>query len=132
MIRYWKLLSLFPPRILVHQVFMPKQFLNELRLYQLSPTVIYVDNKGAYNIAQQGQPTKNSKHIDIRHFAIQDWVEKDLISIESVKTTSNVSDSLSKATQKQLFHRHFDFIMGKIPPSQHLIVNSLSCLSLPL
>ena len=92
-----------------------RTILDELRLSQLSPTVIYVDNKGAYNIAQQGQPTKNSKHIDIRHFAIQDWVEKDLISLESVKTTSNVSDSLSKATQKQLFHRHFDFIMGKIP-----------------
>ena len=36
--------------------------------------------------------------------------------MKRVKTTDNSADAMTKQTGRQLFYRHFDFIMGRIPP----------------
>ena len=51
---------------------------------------MYEDNNGALMMANAGQPTKRTRHIDIRHFALLDWVERDLVVLERVCTVINV------------------------------------------
>ena len=53
---------------------------------------MFADNSGAVLMADAAQPTKRTRHIDIRHFALLDWVENDLIALEKVATTENISD----------------------------------------
>ena len=60
------------------------------------------------------KPSKRTRHIDIRHFALSDWVEHDLLKLEYVETSANVSDSLTKPLGRILFNRHTDKIMGHI------------------
>lgn len=50
-------------------------------------------------------------------FALQDWVENDLIAMKRIPTEANVSD----ATGRSFFYRHMDFAMGCIilPNSDH-------------
>ena len=36
--------------------------------------------------------------------------------MQRVKTTDNSADVMTKQTGRQLFYRHFDFIMGRKPP----------------
>ena len=67
-------------------------------LEQKEATVLHIDNNGALNMANQRQPTKSTRHIDIKQFAIQDWVESDLL--------------LMRRIGHMLHHRHMDYMMS--------------------
>ena len=89
----------------------------DLHIDQREATLLYEDNIGALKMASAGQPTPCTRHIDICHFALLDWVEKDLIVLEHVSTTLNLADMLTKSTPRILFHRHADVLMGKLRPA---------------
>ena len=93
-----------------------RSVLAELRVEQSHATLIFEDNRGARLMAHAGQPTRQSRHIDIRHYAVLDWVERDLIALEDVPSGHNVSDALTKQTGATLFLRHIDVLMGRRPP----------------
>ena len=42
------------------------------------------------------QPTRRTFHMDIKHFAFLDWVEQDLLISESIKTSYNAADAMTK------------------------------------
>ena len=44
--------------------------------------------------------------MDIKHFVLQQWVERDLIRLKLINMSNNYSDVLTKATGRTLFHRH--------------------------
>ena len=67
-------------------------------------------------MANSGRPTKRTKHIDTRYFALQSWVEQDLILLKSIPTSDNSSDAMTKNTPRLLFNRHTDFFLGRIRP----------------
>ena len=90
--------------------------MQQIGLPQHHATILYVDNQGALLMAQAGQPTKRTKHIDIKHFAIQSWVERDLLLFKRITTQDNSADAMTKATARNLFYRHNNHIMGKIIP----------------
>ena len=69
-------------------------------------------------MAQAGHPTKQSCHIDIRHFVLQEWVECDLVELLEIETALNVADVLTKATPRVIFSCHCDHIFGLHPPIQ--------------
>jgi hypothetical protein len=50
-----------------------RSILDELSVSQQFATVIYEDNRGALLMASAAQPTKQSRHIDIREYALLDW-----------------------------------------------------------
>ena len=87
-----------------------------MHLPQDEATIIYEDNQGAIAMANAGRPTKRTKHIDTRHFAILSWVENDLITLKRVPTNDNSSDALTKNTPRILFNRHVDYILGRTQP----------------
>jgi uncharacterized protein Yka (UPF0111/DUF47 family) len=50
--------------------------------------------------------------MDIKKFALLNWVEEDLIILRSIKTAENAADGMTKPLAKQLFQRHSDTILG--------------------
>lgn len=94
-----------------------RSILDELGIEQTQATALYKDNQGALLMANAQQPTKQTCHMDIKTFALQEWCEKDLILLHKIHTTHNWADAMTKAQGKTLFHRHMSHIMGSIKPT---------------
>ena len=94
-----------------------RSILDELGMSQHIATSVYEDNKGCLHMTQNQKPTKNTRHVDLRHFAIVDWVAQDLILVKKISTHDNSSDTLTKSLGKTLFYRHTDTIMGNRRPT---------------
>jgi hypothetical protein len=93
-----------------------RSLLDELGLPQTHATVLFEDNTGALLMANAQQPTRRTHHIEIKHFALLDWVEQDLLTLQSISTHDNAADAMTKTLPKQLFYRHMDTYMGlRIP-----------------
>ena len=54
--------------------------------------------------------------MDIKYFALQDWVESDLIIFKDISTSDNAADAFTKVLSTQLFYRHYDTYMGRRVP----------------
>ena len=83
---------------------------------QQHATVLYEDNQGAILMANAQQPTKRTRHMSVKNFALQEWCERDLIVLHKIHTKRNWSDAFTKAQPRLLFHRHMAHIMGKLIP----------------
>ena len=68
-------------------------------------------------MATAGQPTKRTRHMDIKYFALQNWIDEDLIALKHIATHDNESDAMTKNLGRTLFYRHIDYIMGKTLPT---------------
>ena len=62
-------------------------------------------------MANAQKPTTRTRHMDIRYFALSDWVEMDLMRLERVHTPINEADHLTKLLDRT------DYMMGHIPPA---------------
>ena len=98
-----------------------RSILEELQVEQTQATVMYEDNMGALLMANSGQPTKRTRHVETSQFAILDWVQRDLIHLQYSKTSDNCADAMTKPLARILFHKHMDRIMGRIIPTQFRI-----------
>ena len=58
-------------------------------------------------------PTKRTRHVDIRYFALLQWQKDKHLTVIPVPTADNISDSLTKATGRIKFHQHTDIYMGR-------------------
>jgi hypothetical protein len=104
-----------------------RSILWDLDIPQEAATVAYKDNDGCMSMANAQKPTPLTRHIDIKYFALCDWVERDLIILERIDTSVNLTNHLTKTLSRILFHRHADYLLGHIPPKyspvhQHAIL----------
>ena len=83
--------------------------MRELGFSPCDPTPIYDDNKSAILMINSRVPTERSRHIDIQHFAIQDWKEAGDIEMFHIPGIINPSDDLTKPLGWVL-HGHCDEI----------------------
>ena len=81
-----------------------RSILDDIGINQNSATTLYEDNQGALLMANCGQPTKRTRHIDTKYFALQDWIERDLILLKRISTQDNEADPLTKNLGSSLFH----------------------------
>jgi hypothetical protein len=44
--------------------------------------------------------------MEIKHFALLNWVERDLLLLEAIKTHDNAADAMTKTLTKQLIYHH--------------------------
>jgi hypothetical protein len=79
-------------------------FVAELGHMQHNATVIFEDNCAAILISQASHPTRQTRHIDIRKFALLDWNDCNLVTLKSIDTAQNASDMLTK----NLYFRYYD------------------------
>ena len=94
-----------------------RSILDEINFDQDCATPLYIDNNGALMMGNAQQPTRRTRHMGLKKFALLDWIKRDLIIMKRVNTSINSADSMTKQTGKQLFYRHFDYILGKVKPS---------------
>jgi hypothetical protein len=73
-------------------------------------------------MANAQQPMRRTRHMDIKKFALLDWVEQDLMIMQSIKTAENAADAMTKPLAKQLFYCHADTIMGRRVPQYVLLL----------
>lgn len=67
------------------------------------PIKIYEDNTGAINIANCGNFTKNSKHVEIHYHFVHESVKVKEIEIVKVNSKENVADIFTKALCRESF-----------------------------
>ena len=99
-----------------------RSLLTDLGITQSSPTQLLIDNTGAVFMVDAQAPTRRTRHVDIRYFALLEWSASGQLKAEAIPTDVNISDSLTKATGRIKFHQHADLNMGRTLPSyvQHI------------
>jgi len=88
----------------------------DLDIPQEAATVLYEDNDACTAMGNAQKPTPRTRHMDIKYFSICEWVDRDLMHLERIDTSINMSDHFTKALNRALFHRHADFLLGHVPP----------------
>jgi hypothetical protein len=94
-----------------------RSILHELGVDQLLPTVIYEDNDGARLMTNAQQPTRRTRHVELKQFAVLQWVEDEQIIFGDIGTANNISDSLTKQTGRMKFYQHHNILMGRLLPA---------------
>ena len=94
-----------------------RSVLHELGIPQTDPTPLYEDNMAAIAMINERKPTPRSRHIDIQHFAIQEWRQRGLIIMHHIPGVINVADQATKALSWTLHSRHARRSMGHYGPS---------------
>ena len=87
--------------------------------------MLYEDNDACTAMGNARKPTPHTRHIDIKYFLLCDWIERDLLILERIDTTINVSDHLTKGMMRILFHHHADYLLGSIPPGYSPVYQSI-------
>jgi hypothetical protein len=83
-----------------------------------------IDTHGAVFMVSAQAPTKRTRHVEIRHFALLQWDEDDYLVATPIPTDLNPSDSFTKATGRIKFHQHADIYMGRLSPRESVLPDS--------
>ena len=81
---------------------------NILKIKIENPIEIKEDNSGAIQIAQKGNLTKNSKHIEVHFHYVNDNYLKGNIDVVKIKSDHNIADICTKALGKLKFEKFRD------------------------
>jgi hypothetical protein len=93
-----------------------RSLLSDMGFVQEFPTQMQADNRGAMQMATAQQPTRRTRHVDMKQFVILQWSEEDLISFTDCPSALLVADSVTKQTGRTKFYEHMDAIMGRRKP----------------
>jgi hypothetical protein len=120
----WKLCRVLPaPLLYIRSIFW------DLGIPQDAASVMYEDNDACTAMAMAQKPTPRTRHMDIKYYALCEWVERDLIKLERIDTSINLADHFTKSLSPILFWRHLDYVMGRVPPAYskcHTVFRDLS------
>ena len=83
-----------------------RMFLSELEYTVDDPIPVHGDNKGAVDLALNPVTGRRSKHIDIKHHAIREYVENKYITLVRTPTEEMVADGFTKPLSRALLLRH--------------------------
>ena len=89
-----------------------RSVLRELGFPPSGPTLIYEDNMATIAMVNENKPTTRSRHIDIQHFALQEWRARGIVKLVYLATTINPADQATKALGWILHSRHARRAMG--------------------
>ena len=85
-----------------------KWILEELGIIMDNPTPIHADNQGAIRMANAQQPTRRTRHVEMKHFIILQWTDNKFINFVNTNIDENYSDSLCNPTGRMEFYEHTD------------------------
>ncbi len=101
-----------------------RSILYDLNIPDYAATHLYEDNDACIAMWNAGKPTTRTCHMDIRYYALCEWVERDLVVLERINTSQNPADHITKNLPRISFHQHVDYIMRPVPQphSPHFMV----------
>lgn len=73
-----------------------RSLLHEVAMEQQHAAILFEDNNGVLMMANAQQPTRCTRHMDIKHFALLYWVERDLLILTAIRTHDNAADAMTK------------------------------------
>ena len=76
-----------------------RSILWDLHIPQEAATVLFEDNDGCTAMGNAQKPSPCTRHIDIKYFSLCEWVERDLMLLEHIDTSINMSDHMTKGLQ---------------------------------
>jgi hypothetical protein len=85
--------------------------LKHLGFPQENPTEIYIDNQSAIVLAKNLVYHERSKHIDTRHYFIQEHVKNKEFELISYKTNDQITYIFTKPLKREVFIK-LKFILG--------------------
>ena len=86
--------------------------LHQLEALRPGPTPLCVDNQAAIAMVNEDRPTPRARHIDIQHFAIQEWRKRGIVTLRHIPGIINPSDAATKPLGWVLHRRHVLCMMG--------------------
>ena len=89
-----------------------RYILMQIGVLRPEPSTLYVDNQAAIAMVNESRPTPRARHIEIQHFAIQEWREKGDVVLAHCPGVLNTSDDLTKPLGWVLHSRHARRNMG--------------------
>ena len=73
-----------------------RKLLTHMGLAQTTPTTVYQDNQSTMKLASEPIYRQRTKHIEVRYFAIREWIEKLEIKLQYLPTNQMVADGFTK------------------------------------
>ena len=70
------------------------------------PTALYIDNKGAVDLANDYVSNAKTKHIKRRHLKVRELVEEMVVKATSISTEDNFADIFTKPLGRRAFEKH--------------------------
>ena len=86
--------------------------MQQLDAIRPGPSPMYIDNEAAIHMINERRPTPRARHIEIQHFAIQEWRDRGDVFTRHIAGTINNSDDLTKPLGWVLHTRHAPRSMG--------------------
>ena len=83
-----------------------RQILEFLKIKIDFPITVYCDNVGAIFLGHNAKNSQRTKHVDIRHHYVRQYVEDGTVKIIFVKSEDNASDVHTKNTTGAIFKKH--------------------------
>jgi hypothetical protein len=93
-----------------------RSVLDELGFPCSGPTPLYEDNQAAIAMINESRPTPRIRHLDIQHFAIQEWRARGIIQLSHIPGVINAADQQTKPLSFALHSRHARRSMGHYGP----------------
>ena len=90
---------------------------------EMRPTVIYYDNQSCIRLSQNPVFHDQSKHIEIMHHFILDYVQRGAVSLQYIYTDEHVADILTKS----LGRGKFVFFRNKLEVVQNTFLGKREC-----
>ena len=78
--------------------------------HPLEPTRLHIDNSGAICMIQANGPTRRSKHIDIKHHAVNERARRGVIVPTKVHATQQKADFFTKCLSRVKFEHNIALI----------------------
>ena len=91
-----------------------KHLMSELTGKEHGPVTLYEDNESAKAIAQDDRQSERTKHMDVKHFAIREFIQNGGVAVESIASADNLADLFTKGLQRGPFCRLREAI-GVVP-----------------
>jgi hypothetical protein len=90
-----------------------RKFFRAAGFPQTDPSLLFLDNRSALDLAYNPESHDRSKHIDTHHHWIRDTLAADLVTLEWIPTSEMIADTLTKSLPRILFQKFAD-AMGMV------------------
>ena len=88
-----------------------KQVMEFLQMKVNLPILVNVDNVGAIYLASNASSGQRTRHIDVRHHFVKNYVEEGTVKTVFVPSKENDADILTKNVGEQDFIKHSEKFM---------------------
>ena len=83
-----------------------RSLVEEAKLFQKANLCVWTDSSVGKSIVSRFGASRKTKHVELRHFFIQELVASGAVRVKKVLGTLNPADILTKYVPKDTLHRH--------------------------